>query len=120
MGTVTKLKEKNLPVIPVGYKVMIALLPKKDATEGGVILTEDLQAREQTAAIMGNVIAMGPEAYLDKTKFPAGPRCKIGDWIMMKSFSGRRFKVGGQEFRLIDDDAVDAVVPDPRVIERAF
>ena len=57
--------------------------------------------------------------YLDKDKFPTGPWCKVGDWILMRSYSGTRFKIKGQEFRILNDDTVQAVIADPRLIERA-
>ena len=62
---------------------------------------------------------MGPDAYDDKKKFPNGPYCNEGDWVLMRSYSGTRFKIHGKEFRLINDDSVEAVVQDPRGIEKA-
>lgn len=102
-----------------GYKLMVAMIAAKDKSDGGILLPDQHKMKEDTAAIFGNVIAMGEDAYSDPAKFPNGPRCEIGDWVMFKSFSGAiRFKVKGQEFRLIDDDTVAAVVSDPRIVER--
>jgi co-chaperonin GroES (HSP10) len=100
-----------------GFKILIAV-PEKKEKIGSVYVPEQHQDRESTAGLCGNVIAIGPEAYKDKEKFPEGPRCEVGDWVLMKSFSGTRFKIKGQELRLINDDTVDAVISDPRLIER--
>ena len=65
------------------------------------------------------VVKMGPEAYTDKTRFPSGPRCKVGDFVIVRPNSGTRLKIHGREFRIINDDSVEAVVEDPRGISRA-
>jgi co-chaperonin GroES (HSP10) len=69
--------------------------------------------------MIGFVVSMGPDAYSDDKKFPTGPWCKEGDFVMFRSYSGTRFKVMGEEFRLINDDTVEAVVDDPRGYSRA-
>ena len=65
------------------------------------------------------VVKMGPEAYQDKTRFPSGPRCKVGDFVIVRPNSGTRLKIHGREFRIINDDSVEGVVQDPRGITRA-
>ena len=65
------------------------------------------------------VVKMGPEAYQDKTRFPGGPRCKVGDFVIVRPNSGTRLKIHGREFRVINDDSVEATVQDPRGITRA-
>lgn len=104
---------------PKGYKLLVAMPPAKTQSKGGIIIPDELKDREKTASIFGNVLAMGDLAYGDKDKFPTGPWCQPGDWVLMKSYSGTRFKVNGQEFRLINDDTVEAIIDDPRHIERA-
>lgn len=108
----------NDVIKPQGYKLLIAM-PAKVEKKGSIYVPDELQAREALATIVGNVVAMGPLAYRDADKFPEGIWCKVGDWVMFKPFSGSRFKIKGQEFRLINDDTVEAVVEDPRLIERA-
>jgi len=105
--------------IPRGYKVLVACPEIEETTEGGIIIANELRAKESTASIFGYVIEMGEDAYCDPDKFPSGPYCKSGDWVIFRSYSGTRFKVKGQEFRLINDDTVEAIVEDPRGIERA-
>jgi co-chaperonin GroES (HSP10) len=113
---------KMLPE-PKGYRLLIAI-PKKDETfkDSKIIIAESERKKEEIASIVGLVVKVGPEAYQDPEKFPNGPWCQEGDFIMMRSYSGTRFKVaapeGDQEFRLINDDTVEAVVADPRVITR--
>ena len=65
------------------------------------------------------VVKLGPDAYKDATRFPSGPSCKEGDFIIVRPNSGTRLKIHGREFRIINDDSVEAVVEDPRGITRA-
>ena len=103
---------------PQGYKLLIAIPKLEEKTSGGVIIPDKLKGMEQTASIIGLVIAMGKAAYKDSDKFPAGPYCKEGDFVIFRSYSGTRFKLRGEEFRLINDDTVEAVVDDPREYTR--
>ena len=104
---------------PKGYKLLIAIPKLEEKTQGGVIIPDKLKGLEQTASIIGLVIALGDAAYKDADKFPDGPYCKEGDFVIFRSYSGTRFKLRGEEFRLINDDTVEAVVDDPREYARA-
>jgi co-chaperonin GroES (HSP10) len=73
---------------------------------------------EEHATTVLFVMKVGPDAYKDTNKFPTGPWCKAGDFVLVRTYSGTRFKIFGKEFRLINDDQVDAVVQDPRGITR--
>jgi co-chaperonin GroES (HSP10) len=85
--------------------------------QGSTLLkTTDAMHREYITSIMGVVIDMGADAYSDKDRFPEGPWCKEGDYVMFRMNTGTRFKVNGKEFRLMNDDSVEAVIPDPRGI----
>ena len=106
---------KQLP-IPKGYKILIALPEPEEQTKGGIIKAAQTMQVEEVGSICGFVIKMGEDCYNDKKRFPSGPFCKEGDWIIMRSYSGTRFLVHGKEFRLINDDSVEAVVEDPRGI----
>jgi chaperonin GroES len=105
---------------PSGFRVLIVTSKTKEKTAGGVYLPDDLRKAEDTASIIGKVIKLGPDAYNDADKFPNGAYCQEGDFIIFRSYSGTRFKVDGAEFRLINDDTVEAVVEDPAGYERAF
>ena len=104
---------------PRGYKLLIALPEIDEATEGGIIKSVQSQHEESIATVVGFVISMGPDAYTSYSRFPNGPYCEVGDWVVFRAFSGTRIKIHGREFRLINDDTVEAVVEDPRGVERA-
>ena len=116
---VDKLRDQLKLPTPVGYKILIAMPSVNETTKGGVFLPDELKQRETVASIIGVVVDMGPAAYGDKDKFPDGAYCKVGDFVVMRSYSGTRFKVGDTEFRLINDDSIEAVVGDPTGFERA-
>lgn len=103
---------------PKGYKILIALPDPDEKTEGGILKAKQTMDLEEVGSICGFVLKMGADAYQDEKRFPNGPYCKEGDWIVMRSYSGTRFKIHGKEFRLINDDSVEAVVQDPRGIEK--
>tara|TARA_B100001093_G_C26692659_1_gene955501 strand:- start:154 stop:522 length:369 start_codon:yes stop_codon:yes gene_type:complete len=104
---------------PAGYKLLIQPLEVRDKTDTGVYMPDSLKSAEQTASVIGFVVKVGPDAYRDKEKFPNGAYCEEGDFVIFRSYSGTRFKIDKQEFRLINDDTVEAVVDDPRGYSRA-
>jgi co-chaperonin GroES (HSP10) len=105
---------------PVGYHILIAM-PSIDDTFGdsGIVKAEKTLREEHILSMVGVVLDMGEQAYSDADRFPTGPWCKQGDYVMFRANSGTRFKVGKQEYRLINDDTVEAVVQDPSKITRA-
>tara|TARA_R100000005_G_C4820576_1_gene102127 strand:- start:145 stop:516 length:372 start_codon:yes stop_codon:yes gene_type:complete len=103
---------------PKGYKLLISPVEVEEKTEGGVIMPDQIRDAEGIASIIGYVVSMGPDAYKDKEKFPTGPWCKKGDFVIFRSYSGTRFKIHTHEFRIINDDTVEAVVEDPRGYKR--
>ncbi len=84
-----------------------------------IIKAESLKKVEEYSTVVLFVVSVGPDAYRDTEKFPSGPWCKEGDFILTRAYSGTRLKIYGREFRIINDDQVDAVVDDPRGITRA-
>lgn len=122
MYTANKVEDEQLKAKlpePSGYRLLIAVPEISEKTEGGVFMPDQLKKAEETASIVGFVVKAGSEAYADANKFPSGPWCKEGDFVIFRSYSGTRFKVMGKEFRLINDDTVEAVVEDPRGYSRA-
>jgi co-chaperonin GroES (HSP10) len=122
MYTANKVEDEQLKAKlpePSGYRLLIAVPEVSEKTEGGVYRPDQLKKAEETASIVGFVVKTGPDAYADLNKFPNGPWCKEGDFVIFRSYSGTRFKVLGKEFRLINDDTVEAVVEDPRGYSRA-
>lgn len=104
---------------PSGYRILIALPNVEEKTAGGIIRPDELREKEGVAAVVGFVLKMGKDCYADSSRFPNGPYCKEGDWVIFRAYSGTRIKIHGKEFRLINDDTVEAVVDDPRGYERA-
>ena len=111
--------EDMLP-LPVGYRVLVALPQVKETFEdSGLVKSKQLQHEEHVMSIIGLVVDLGGQAYTDKDRFPTGAWCKQGDYVMFRANSGTRFKVGGTEYRLMNDDSIEAVVPDPTGVTRA-
>jgi co-chaperonin GroES (HSP10) len=110
--------EAQLPV-PVGYKLLIALPQVEGTYESGIAKAERTMQQEQILSIVGAVLDMGSQAYSDAERFPNGPWCKVGDFVMFRANTGTRFKVAGVEYRLMNDDSIEAVVSDPRGVVRA-
>lgn len=104
---------------PCGYKLLIALPKVEETYAGGIIKSDATRKLEEVSTVLGAVLELGPDAYKDPTKFPAGPWCKEGDFVIIRAYSGTRFKLYGTEYRLINDDTVEGVVADPRGYSRA-
>jgi len=103
---------------PKGFKLLIALPEVDEKTDGGIIKASETIRNETVATVVGFVLKMGADAYKDEKRFPNGPYCKEGDWVVFRAYSGTRVKIHGKEFRLINDDTVEAVIDDPRGVER--
>ncbi len=110
--------EAQLPR-PVGYMILVALPKVEESYDSGILKADRTRHEEYILSSMGAVIDMGEQAYADKDRFPTGPWCKVGDFVMFRPNTGTRFKVNGAEYRLMNDDSVQAVVTDPRGIVRA-
>jgi co-chaperonin GroES (HSP10) len=111
-------KASQLPT-PSGYHVLVALPEAEEKYESGIFKADETRRFEEVLATVFFVVKLGPDAYSDKEKFPTGPWCKEGDFVLARPNSGTRLKIHGREFRLINDDTVEAVVQDPRGISRA-
>jgi co-chaperonin GroES (HSP10) len=104
---------------PSGYRIL-CMVPKIDGTyESGLIKAETTINVEQQITVVLYVVKLGPEAYKDEKKFPSGPWCKEGDFIITRAYAGTRVAVHGTEFRVLNDDSVEATVDDPRGIRLA-
>lgn len=106
---------------PVGYKILCAVPEISEKLEGTDLpLYRDaasMRAEEHGTCVLF-VIKVGPDAYQDKAKFPNGPWCKAGDFVVVRTYSGTRFRVFGKEFRVLNDDGIECVVSDPRGVGR--
>jgi len=114
-------KATALPT-PAGYKIL-CIVPPVDAkiagTELDLVRDTATMRQEEHATTVLFVMRLGPDAYKDTTKFPSGPWCKEGDFVLVRTYTGTRMKIFGKEFRVIYDDQVECVVQDPRGITRA-
>jgi co-chaperonin GroES (HSP10) len=111
-------KATQLPK-PSGYHILVALPEADEKYDSGLIKADETRRFEEVLATVFFVVELGPDCYNDKEKFPTGPWCKPGDFVLARPNSGTRLKIHGREFRLINDDTVEAVVQDPRGISRA-
>ena len=111
--------EELLP-LPAGYRVLVALPHIKETyDDSDLVKSSRTMHEEHVMSIIGLVVDMGDQAYSDKDRFPTGAWCKQGDYVMFRANSGTRFKIGGTEYRLMNDDSILAVVPYPSGITRA-
>ena len=107
-------KAKSLPY-PRGWRLLCALVDATEKYDSGLLKADNTKKAEELTSPVLFVVDMGPTAY-DPEKFPEGPWCQKGDFVITRPYSGTRIKIHGKEFRLINDDQVEAVVEDPRGI----
>ena len=109
---------KQLPD-PSGYRILCSIPQIDKAYESGLLKADITMHNEELLTTVLFVVKLGPDCYGDKTRFPSGPWCKEYDFVLVRPHAGTRVKIHGMEFRIINDDAVEAVVEDPRGIKRA-
>jgi co-chaperonin GroES (HSP10) len=110
-------KATQLPV-PSGYRILCAVPDVDKEFESGLVKSDETIRMEETLTTVLFVVALGPDCYKDPARFPTGPWCKQGDFVLVRPYSGSRLVIHGKEFRLINDDSVEGVVQDPRGIRR--
>ena len=114
-----KKEEPKLPK-PTGWRMLVLPFKMKETTKGGLVLAETTLERQQVASQVGLVMAMGPQCYKDKERYPEGPWCKEKDWVMFARYAGSRIKIDGGEMRLLNDDEVLATIDSPEDILHEF
>jgi co-chaperonin GroES (HSP10) len=110
-------KAKQVPE-PATYHILCVLPKAEEEYDGGLIKSAQTMQFEELLSPVLFVAKIGPDAFKDEKRFPSGPSCKVGDFILIRPNSGTRMKIHGQEFRLINDDSIEATVEDPRGIKR--
>lgn len=110
-------KATQLPK-PSGYRILCAIPEAEKEHDGGILKSDETMRNEETLTTVLFVIDLGPDCYVDKVKFPTGPWCKKGDFILVRPHAGTRLVIHNKEFRIINDDTVEGVVSDPRGIRR--
>ena len=109
-------KEIEKVPTPVGWRIVLFPLKLDSKTKSGLYLTDDTVEQSQVSTNICKVLKVGPEAYKDKEKFPSGPWCKEGDWVLITRYAGSRIRIEDGELRIINDDEIIATVKDPRDI----
>ena len=112
-------KAKQLPV-PQGYRILCAIPEVEEAYDSGIIKSDETRRYDELLTTVLFVVDMGSDCYKDPTRFPNGPWCKKGDFVLVRPNAGTRLVIHDREFRIINDDSVEAVVQDPRGIKRKF
>jgi hypothetical protein len=112
-------KATQLPK-PAGYKILCAIPEQEKEYEGdiGIIKADETLRYDELLTTVLFVVDLGPDCYADKVKFPTGPWCQKGDFVLTRPNAGSRLLIHGREFRIINDDSVEGVVEDPRGIKR--
>ena len=111
-------KAKQIPD-PVSFHLLCVLPDAEEEYDSGLIKASQTMHFEEVLSPVLFVVKLGPDAYKDEKRFPSGPSCKVGDFVLVRPNTGTRIKIHGKEFRIINDDSVEAVVQDPRGIKRA-
>jgi chaperonin GroES len=102
---------------PTGYRILILPRGRAPVTDGGIQLVQETVDRDSISSVVGYVVAVGPDAYKDLNKFPEGPWCKAGEWVLFGRYAGARFKIDGGELRILNDDEILASIPDPEAVD---
>ena len=118
LPTLAEEKAKQLPD-PATYHLLCVLPEVEEEYESGLVKAGQTLHYEEVLSPVLFVVKVGPDAYKDEKRFPSGPSCKVGDFVLVRPNTGTRIKIHGKEFRIINDDSVEAVVEDPRGISRA-
>ena len=114
-------KEKLAAQLPdvKGYRILCMVPEADEKYESGLIKSDAVKQIQEHATVVLFVMQLGDLAYKDEARFPSGAWCKEGDFVITRAYAGTRIKIHGKEFRIINDDTVEAVVDDPRGYERA-
>ena len=113
-------KEKAKLPKPTGWRMLVLPFKMKEKTKGGLVLAETTLEKQQVASQCGLVLAMGPQCYKDKERYPEGPWCEVNNWVMFARYAGSRIKIDGGEIRLLNDDEVLATIDSPEDILHEF
>ena len=101
---------------PTGWRLIVLPFKMDERTKGGIIMNETTLEKQQVASQCGNVLAMGPQCYKDKERYPEGPWCKVGDWVIFARYAGSRIQIEGGEIRLLNEDEILATIKNPEDI----
>lgn len=119
-GVLNKAPEEKARQVPdpATYHILCMLPQAEEEYEGGLFKASETMHYEELLSPVLFVAKIGPDAFKDASRFPSGSSCKVGDFIITRPNTGTRMKIHGTEWRLINDDSVQAVVQDPRGVQR--
>ncbi len=118
VGDATAVEKAAQVPKPVGYHILCAIPEKDKEYDNGLLKADETLRMEEALTTVLFVVALGPDCYKDEKRFPSGPWCKEGDFVLVRPHAGSKLVIHGREFRLINDDTVEAVVDEPRGIIR--
>ena len=110
-------KAKQLPK-PSGYRILCAIPDAEKEYESGILKADETLRYDELLTTVLFVVDLGPDCYKDESRFPTGPWCKKGDFVLVRPNAGTRLVIHDREFRIINDDSVEGIVDDPRGIKR--
>ena len=110
-----KTKEGDKLPKPTGWRMIVLPFKMPEKSKGGLYFGQETLEKQQVASTCGLVLAQGPHCY-DKEKFPEGPWCKVGDWVIFARYAGSRIQIDGGEVRILNDDEVLATIANPEDI----
>ena len=109
------IQKSQLPA-PSGWRLLVLPFTPKEKTKGGILIAQEALDKLRIATNCGYVLKMGPLTYHDKEKFPTGPWCKKGDWVIFARYAGSRLPIEGGEVRILNDDEVLGTIEDPESV----
>jgi co-chaperonin GroES (HSP10) len=118
VGDATEIEKAKQVPTPSGYRILCAVPEVAKETESGLALPDEYIRHEELLTTVLYVVKFGPDCYKDEKRFPTGPWCKEGDFVLVRPNAGTRLVIHGREFRIINDDSVEGTVQDPRGIKR--
>ncbi len=113
--TPENIQKSQLPV-PSGWRLLVLPFSPREKTKGGILIAQESLEKLRIATNCGYVLEMGPLAYHDREKFPTGPWCKKGDWVIFARYAGSRLPIEGGEVRILNDDEVLGTIKDPESV----
>ena len=109
------IQKSQLPA-PSGWRLLVLPFTPREKTKGGILIAQEALDKLRIATNCGYVLKMGPLTYHDKEKFPTGPWCKTGDWVIFARYAGSRLPIEGGEVRILNDDEVLGTIEDPESV----
>ena len=94
-----------MKIKPLGDRIVIKPSPAEEKTKGGIILPDT--AKEKP--VVGEVVAAGPGRRSEDGKLVA-PEVKVGDKVLYGKYSGTEVTLDGQEFLIMRETDLFAVV----------